>query len=250
VSGAASYTIKRATVSGGPYTNVATNLNVTNYIDTGLLNGTTYYYIITAANFAGESQNSVEASVTPVLSLPPVPGGVIATSVSSRQISLSWTASLSAASYSIKRATVSGGPYTTIGNSVTTSYSDTTVAAPGIYYYVISATNAIGETANSSQASAIPGQANYWKFDETSGTTAIDAWSSRSATLATGATWAAGTINNSINLDGTANGYVTLPAGIVSALNDFSITAWVKLDATANWARVFDFGSGTGVYCS
>jgi fibronectin type 3 domain-containing protein len=248
VSGAASYTIKRATVSGGPYTNVATNLNVTNYIDTGLLNGTTYYYIITAANFAGESQNSMEASVTPVLSLPPVPGGVIATSVSSRQISLSWTASLSAASYSIKRATVSGGPYTTIGNSVATSYSDTTVTAPGIYYYVISATNAIGETANSSQASAIPGQANYWKFDETSGTTAIDAWSSRSATLATGATWAAGTINNSINLDGTANGYVTLPAGIVSALNDFSITAWVKLDATANWARVFDFGSGTGVY--
>ncbi len=35
---------------------------------------------------------------------------------------------------------------------------------------------------------------------------------------------------------------------MVSALNDFTISTWVKVDANATWARVFDFGSGTGTY--
>ena len=32
------------------------------------------------------------------------------------QVSLSWSASSGAASYNVKRATVSGGPYTTVGS--------------------------------------------------------------------------------------------------------------------------------------
>jgi hypothetical protein len=51
-----------------------------------------------------------------------------------------------------------------------------------------------------------------------------------------------------VHLDGTANGYVSLPGGLGSALNDFTISTWVKVDANATWARVFDFGSGTGTY--
>nr|WP_295923011.1 cellulose binding domain-containing protein [uncultured Dyadobacter sp.] len=248
VNGAASYTIKRATVSGGPYATVASGLTAPNYTDTGLANGTSYHYVVAATNFAGESPNSLEANLTPVLALAPVPAGVTAASVSASQVNLSWAASLSAVTYNVKRATVSGGPYTTIASPSATSYNDTPLNASTTYYYVVSAVNALGESVNSVQVIATPGKANYWKFDETSGTTAVDSWSARNGTLASGATLVPGVVNNAVSLDGTANGFVTLPAGLVNSLSDFSVATWVKLDASPNWARIFDFGSGTTNY--
>jgi hypothetical protein len=75
--------------------------------------------------------------------------------VSSSQINLSWTANVRANSYRVKRATVSGGPYTTIASGVTsTSYSDTGRSSGSTYYYVVSAVNGMGESPNSAQASA------------------------------------------------------------------------------------------------
>jgi hypothetical protein len=57
-----------------------------------------------------------------------------------------------------------------------------------------------------------------------------------------------GKYGQALKLDGTASAYATLPAGIVSALNNFTISTWVRMDAKANWMRVFDFGSGTDKY--
>jgi alpha-N-arabinofuranosidase len=65
-TGADSYIIRRSTTSGGSYTNVATGVTATNYLDTGLVNGTTYYYVVAATNAYGVSSNSVEAR-TPVM---------------------------------------------------------------------------------------------------------------------------------------------------------------------------------------
>jgi hypothetical protein len=62
--------IGRSTVTGGPYTNIATGLTATSYLDTGLANGTTYYYVVAATNSYGSSSNSVEASATPMVLLP------------------------------------------------------------------------------------------------------------------------------------------------------------------------------------
>ena len=51
----------------------------------------------------------------------------------------------------------------------------------------------------------------YWKFDETSGTTATDSSGyGKQGTLNGGATWAVGKINNAVNLDGVDD-YVSLP---------------------------------------
>ncbi|MDI4647387.1 fibronectin type III domain-containing protein [Cohnella hashimotonis] len=65
VSGATSYVLKRSPAAGGPYTTIATSVTGTSYNDTGLTNGTKYYYVVTAVNTSGESGNSNEASATP-----------------------------------------------------------------------------------------------------------------------------------------------------------------------------------------
>jgi hypothetical protein len=64
-NGAVSYIVRRSTTSGGPYTDIATGVTATSYLDTGLANATTYYYVVAATNAYGISSNSVEVSATP-----------------------------------------------------------------------------------------------------------------------------------------------------------------------------------------
>lgn len=248
VSTASSYSLKRATVSGGPYTTIATNLNEIEYLDTGLENETTYYYVVTAANFSGESDNSIEASATPQLAIPPTPVEVKARAVSTEQVNLSWEESLTAATYNVKRATVSGGTYTFVVSADTTSYSDLTVTDGETYYYVVSAVNEKGESEDSEEVSASPGKIVYLKFDESAGTMAYNTWSGVDADLKDGAVWSEGLENNGVLLNGTSNSYVEFPKGFMEGLNDFTISTWVKLDENPTWARIFDFGSGTNNY--
>ncbi len=66
-SGATAYRVHRATASGGPYTTIQSNWTGTSFTDTGLTNGTAYFYVVTATNTVGEGPNSNEASATPVL---------------------------------------------------------------------------------------------------------------------------------------------------------------------------------------
>jgi hypothetical protein len=66
VAGATSYTVKRSTTSGGPYSTIVSGHTTTSYTNTGLTNGTTYYYVVSATNAQGESPNSTQASATPV----------------------------------------------------------------------------------------------------------------------------------------------------------------------------------------
>jgi hypothetical protein len=85
----------------------------------------------------------------------------------------------------------------------------------------------------------------WYEFDETSGTMASDASGNGSAaTLNAGATWAEGKSGNAVKLDGIKD-YVNLPVGILENIDDFTIAAWVNLEATSTWSRIFDFGSGT-----
>jgi hypothetical protein len=67
--GATTYSIKRSTVSGGTPSGTYDTLSAgavtgTTYTDTTALNGTTYYYVISAVA-TGESPNSTEVSATP-----------------------------------------------------------------------------------------------------------------------------------------------------------------------------------------
>ena len=70
VTNAASYNVKRSTTNGGPYVIIATGVTATNYNDTGLAGGTTYYYVVSGVNAGGESTNSTQASATTLLAAP------------------------------------------------------------------------------------------------------------------------------------------------------------------------------------
>jgi fibronectin type 3 domain-containing protein len=160
-TGATGYNIKRSTTAGGPYTSVASNVTGSPYTDTTVTNGTTYYYVITAVNATGESANSAQVSATPQAPLPAAPTVPTLTGQSGNsQNTLTWTASSGATSYEVKRSTTATGPYTTITNSVYSNvystYTDTTAVNGTTYYYVVSASNTGGSSANSNEISLTP----------------------------------------------------------------------------------------------
>lgn len=88
--------------------------------------------------------------------IPPAPGALMAT-VSDQRLDLSWSTADGATSYSVKRSLVDGGPYTVIAADVTgTSYADTGLTNGVAYYYVVSASNGEGESADSASVGATP----------------------------------------------------------------------------------------------
>ena len=80
----------------------------------------------------------------------------LAATAGNQQANLTWRASSGATSYYVKRGTVSGGPYTTVGTPTATTYADTKLTNGTAYYYVVTAVGVAGESADSNQASATP----------------------------------------------------------------------------------------------
>ena len=211
-TGAASYTIGRATVSGGPYATIAKGLTNTTYTDNSVTNGNAYYYVVSAVNASGQSGNSVELSTTPQPS-PPTPIGLRATERYTAVI-LTLHPVLGATSYNVNRATVSGGPYTTIANVTTNHNIDTTISDPVPYYYVVSALNNYGQSANSTEVSLTPlfapssckasaGNAQVKIIWDPS----VGATSYNVERVSTGSTWAmlASSVNSTTYTDTTTN---------------------------------------------
>ncbi|MCX6874394.1 MAG: hypothetical protein NTW21_11405 [Verrucomicrobia bacterium] len=116
-------------------------------------------YLCFLSNAAGDYQfdeiRVSNANLAEVVALPPsVPTGLVATPAPG-QVALTWAASTGAAGYNVKRSTTSGAEVQ-IGTASATTYTDTTVTNGTTYYYMVSATNSNGESANSTEASATP----------------------------------------------------------------------------------------------
>lgn len=87
----------------------------------------------------------------------------------------------------------------------------------------------------------------YYKFDETHGSTAADSsGNGYTATLISSARFRAGKYGNGVSLNGTSS-YVKIPSGILKDTTDFTVSAWVKLNAVHTWDRIFDFGGGRSI---
>ena len=82
----AGYNLRRGTISGGPYIILTNGLSGASYVDSGLVNGTTYYYVLTATNSVGESAFSAELKAIPV---PGVSTNLIA-SASPAGVTITW----------------------------------------------------------------------------------------------------------------------------------------------------------------
>ena len=101
-------------------------------------------------------------------SVPDAPTGLTAATPAAGlpRVSLTWTAVTGATSYRIKRGTAPGWEFT-IATGVKFSHWSDPVNAPGTrYYYVVSAVNAAGESANSTEVSArVPVRAGDYSGD-------------------------------------------------------------------------------------
>ena len=155
-AGATGYNVKRATTSGGPYAQLAAPTS-SGYTDSSVINGVTYYYVVSTLTAAGESANSAQVSATPMAPgvSPAAPTNLTATP-GNAVVTLTWTASTGATGYNVKRATTSGGPYTQLAAPSSNGYTDSSVSNGTTYYYVVSAFNSTGESANSAQVVAVP----------------------------------------------------------------------------------------------
>ena len=152
VPGAVSYSVKRATTSGGPYGVLASGLTTTAYSDATVVPGTSYCYVISATGEGGESLDSGEL-LTIAAVAPAAPAGLSA-SMGYMYPTLSWSATPWAATYTVKRSTTSGGPYTEVATGITgTRFEDTTALNQTTYYYVVSASNVAGEGPDGTPAS-------------------------------------------------------------------------------------------------
>lgn len=146
------YQVLRSTTAGGPYSLIGTTATP-EFTDTGLLPGVTYYYVVRWVNPGGISSGDSNEAAAPTI--PAAPTNLTATG-ETLQVSLTWTASLGASSYLILRSTTSGGPYTVVGTSLSTTFVDTSVSAGVTYFYVVEAANVSGTSGPSNEASATP----------------------------------------------------------------------------------------------
>ncbi len=157
--GRMSYIVERSTVSGGPYSTtfpVLGNASGGIYTDRSVNYYTTYYYVVVAVNAAGTGSASEEIGVTPVPA--PEPPSSLSAMAGDEQIYLSWSPSVGARSYMVRRTNVGSrfSPGFSIQGGSSTTYIDRSVTNGITYYYHVMAVGAGGMGPSSAPASTTP----------------------------------------------------------------------------------------------
>ena len=163
------YKIERSMDTGSTWSTLVSNTGSTSttYSNTGLSPNTTYTYRVSAINSIGTgSPSNVSTATTSTQILPPQPPtGLTATTVSSSQINLSWSAPADnggspVTGYKIERSVDAGSTWSTVvanTSSTSTAFSDMGLAANTSYTYRVSAINSVGTSSPSNTASATTG---------------------------------------------------------------------------------------------
>ncbi|SDM76942.1 LamG domain-containing protein [Allokutzneria albata] len=87
------------------------------------------------------------------------------------------------------------------------------------------------------------GPVTWWKLDDGAGTTAEDATGSGvSGVLSGGVAWTPTELGPAVEFDGS--GRVSTDRRVVATENGFSVTAWVRLTATGDWATAVSARGG------
>jgi len=151
----AGYRVYRA--EGAGWTLLA-SVTVSGYTDSGLANGTTYSYRVTAYDSAGNPSAPATASATPRDAVAPAaPAGLTATGAQGSVV-LDWAdnGESDLAGYRVYRGSADG-TWSLIATVATSAHTDTTVDAGTAYTYRVTASDTSGnESAPSATASATP----------------------------------------------------------------------------------------------
>ena len=137
-----------------------TNVTGTTVTLPALINGTTYYFWVTAVNEIGEGPPSNEVSAVP-RTLPGAPTWLTATPGNS-QVTLSWTAPASDGGSQVSGYNVFEGTTPDLSRSApVTNVTGSTVTLPALtngttYYFQVAAVNTAGQGPRSDEVSAVP----------------------------------------------------------------------------------------------
>jgi hypothetical protein len=166
-------------------------------------------------------------------SAPLAPTGLSAIAGNGQAV-LFWNGSTQATGYNVKRGTSTGGPYTPVASGITgASYADTSVTNGVTYYYVVTATNQVGESVPSNEASV--------RLNLVLEQIAIANYSFESQTVSDG-TYLVVT-PTSWSVSGPSAGVVALVNPSASDGRGFSTTSPSGLDG-ANYCQIYSTGGG------
>jgi hypothetical protein len=155
----ASCNLYRSTISGIFID--STNLTTSAYADHDVINGTRYYYVVTAVKTNGiESSQSSEVSAVPNNDIAPdAPTGLTAVAGDGK-VTLDWNDNTETDfdTYSVYRSTTSSNYTDALAINVnSSSYTDNSAINSNTYYYVVTATDTNGhESVKSAEVSASP----------------------------------------------------------------------------------------------
>lgn len=157
------YKIRRGTSPGSYGTTIDVGL-VTSYTNTGLSNGTTYYFDVLAYNAAGDGGDSSELSATPALdaTLPgtPVFNSLVGTSTT---LTATWSVATNATGYKVKYGASTGSYSTTVDVGNVNTYNITGLTNGTRYFVVVLAYNSSGDGSNSNELSSMPNASSFIK---------------------------------------------------------------------------------------
>ncbi|MEO8629388.1 MAG: hypothetical protein ABI612_14995 [Betaproteobacteria bacterium] len=158
VSGANDYYVFRSVGSNASYTFLGTTA-AGSYPDTSVSNGTTYFYIVTSHNDAGQSGRSNEVSATPNsgVTAPSAPTGLGA-NAGNGSVNVFWSGVSGASEYRLYRSDGSSCCFSNVATiqAPATQFNDGGRTNGTTYYYVVRAYSSAGESGSSNQASATP----------------------------------------------------------------------------------------------
>jgi len=228
----------------------------------GLVPGTTYYWRIDEVNDMNLDSpwrgNVWSFTVPPKKAYNPVPSDNA--KYIDTNVTLAWTPGFGAKMHVV----YFGEDYDTVSNAAggapggLTTYTPDSLDLGKVYYWRVDELDGVttykGDVWSFKTIPDIsvsdPNLMGWWKFDEGAGATALD-WSGHGnhARLMGGPKWIAGYDGDALKLDG-ADDYAVLPiGGLISSMSSATFTTWVNFSNIGGaWQRIFDFGSGEGIY--
>jgi RHS repeat-associated protein len=263
--------ITKYTITGTPGGSAILNCTCTPPLQqtvTGLTNGTSYTFTVTATNSAGTGSASSPPSAAITVGAPTAPQTPSATA-GANQATVTWTAPASSNGPSVTGYVVTAYLGTQAENRVSTGASATSVTVSGLvgasqYTFQIVASNSVGASPAATTNAVTPTGSTstyfttvrgdnpiaYWRLDDPSGTVAADSsGNGHDATYTGGITYSATSLipsdaDPAVTLDGSGSTY--LSASTLTPLqgdNARSVELWFKT-TSGNQQGIFDSGNG------